>query len=92
MGACVGDAMSYLRIMNEIRLERERQEGLKRDGKFRLTCADAEMGDGQFLSVLMEEVGEIAKAFNEADEENALTEMVQVAAVCVARLERAYRQ
>lgn len=83
--------MSYLRIMNEIRLERDRQECLKREGKFRYTCADAEMGDGEFLSVLMEEVGEIAKALNEGSVDSVNEEITQVAAVCVARLERAYR-
>lgn len=80
--------MSYLQIMADVRRERDRQESLKREGKFRYTCADPEMTDGEFLSVLMEEVGEIAKAFNEGDAEGAETEIVQVAAVCVARLER----
>lgn len=80
--------MSYLEIMRDIRLERDRQESLKRDGKFRFTCADPEMTSGEFLSVLMEEVGEVARALNENDMKNLREEIVQVAAVCVARLER----
>ena len=80
--------MTYLQIMAEVRRERDRQETLKRQGKFRFTCADKEMSDGEFLCVLMEEVGEVAHAMNEADAESVYEEIVQVAAVCVARLER----
>lgn len=46
------------------------------------------MSDTAFLAVLVEEVGEVARAIN--DEEGAerlVQELVQVAAVCVARLE-----
>ena len=41
----------------------------------------------QQISILLEEVGEVAKAFNENDVENYEVELVQVAAVCVRILE-----
>ena len=39
------------------------------------------------LTILMEEVGEIARALLEHDDENLKDELVQVASVCVAWLE-----
>lgn len=43
-----------------------------------------------YLAVLVEEVGEIAKAILEKDSENYPVELVQVAAVCLAALEDYY--
>ncbi len=74
-------------VMDILR-ERMRQEQLRAEGRFAHTAADPEMSDTAFLAVLMEEVGEVARAIN--DEEGAerlVQELVQVAAVCVARLE-----
>ena len=46
------------------------------------------MSDTAFLAVLVEEVGEVARAINDAEGVARLRdELVQVAAVCVARLE-----
>lgn len=67
--------------------ERTRQEVLW-PGK---TCAGGDISDGRKLAILTEEVGEVAKEMNDADNEGrdvsavALrTELIQVAAVAVA--------
>ena len=70
------------RINLRIRAERARQERLH-TGK---TCADG-VTDGFRLSVLVEEVGEVAKAMQEGDRKNLKDELTQVAAVAVAWLE-----
>lgn len=44
-----------------------------------------------YLTVLMEEVGEVAKALLEADSANYPIELAQVAAVCIAALEDFYQ-
>lgn len=73
--------------------ERERQQGLLRAGKFSFTCASTVADPKRKLAVLMEEVGEVAKAMLERDEKKRAgngelcTELIQVAAVCVAWLE-----
>ena len=68
--------------------ERMRQEQLRAEGRFAHTAADPEMSDTAFLAVLMEEVGEVARAINDGEGAKRLKdELVQVAAVCVARLE-----
>ena len=67
--------------------ERERQKLLVGTGKFQYTCSDAEMNDFERLSVLLEEVGEVAVALNEKDRYQAQKEIIQVAAVCIAWLE-----
>jgi len=79
---------------DEIDDERHRQERLKKEGRFKHTCRDPEMSDEERLAVLVEEVGEVARAVLEAKKlandvhGKALTkELVQVAAVAVAWLE-----
>lgn len=68
--------------------ERMRQEQLQAEGRFSHTPSDPEMSDTAFLAVLVEEVGEVARAINDAEGVARLRdELVQVAAVCVARLE-----
>lgn len=44
-------------------------------------------GDNHGLAVLVEEVGEIAKALYEQDKSEMVKEIIQVAAVCVRWLE-----
>ena len=39
------------------------------------------------IAILLEEVGEVAKAYNDGDVENYKTELIQVAAVCVRMIE-----
>lgn len=100
-------------ILLEIQQERERQEQLKRAGKFLFTPADEVMTNPERLAILAEEFGETAKEVTEEiiletkarkqhlhpkDSEvwniprvallrKMRTELIQVAAVCVAWVE-----
>lgn len=49
-------------VLDEVARERLRQETLKAEGRFRHTCADRGMDDGEKLACLAEEVGEVAQA------------------------------
>jgi NTP pyrophosphatase (non-canonical NTP hydrolase) len=77
-------------VLKHVKRERDRQEELKRKGKFAFTCADPEMSNPERFLVLAEEFGEVGHELNEAIGGRALdvaklrTELVQVAAVCVA--------
>lgn len=66
-------------IINDIVKERNRQDVL--------WGADRDLSHGQWLVILVEEVGEVAKAMQEGDWKDIRTELIQVAAVCVAWLE-----
>ena len=79
--------MSTHDVLIDVAAERLRQEGLKASGKFPATCADP-IPDGAKLAILMEEVGEVARAINDRQSRDELrAELVQVAAVAVAWLE-----
>lgn len=54
-----------LAVMRDVSAERDRQEQLKRDGKFTFTCADTEESALEKLPVLAEEFGEVAKEITE---------------------------
>jgi hypothetical protein len=93
--------MTQASVVDEVVRERERQEVLRRSGKFLWTCADPDVSSVKKLAVLAEEFGETARAATE--EMIALDkgrpgeaagarlllreELVQVAAVCLAWLE-----
>jgi hypothetical protein len=69
--------------------ERHRQERLKAAGKFSHTCADNELSDDACCRVLGEEFGEVCRALNDGEDPSALrAELIQVAAVAVAWVER----
>lgn len=79
------------RVIGRVSLERDRQEIIHER-----TCASDDVTDAERLAVLVEEVGEIARAILDsvvldttpAEQGNALRdELVQVAAVAVAWLE-----
>lgn len=72
--------------IDAILVERVRQNGLKRAGKFPWTCADEAPSSAKYC-VLAEEVGEVARALNDGNPDNLKDELVQVAAVCLAWLE-----
>lgn len=74
------------RVLANVDSERIRQEELKASGRFAYTCADAECTDGQALAILVEEVGEVARAMCEG--KGLRDELIQVAAVAVAWVER----
>lgn len=76
-------------VLLAVRIERTRQERLVESGKFPYTCADQSAPDAYKLAVLVEEVGEVAKALlvNTGDKGasgDLREELVEVAAVAVA--------
>lgn len=75
-------------IIGAIELERARQEGLHP----RATPRWPGTSDYKLMSLLMEELGEAAQALNDGDTEHMLTELIQVASLVVARLEKKYGQ
>ena len=81
------DGTATLGVLLAVHSERQHQEQLAREGKFAYTCADA-IPDRDRLLVLIEEVGEVARAvLGNADAGNLRAELVQVAAVAVAWVE-----
>lgn len=81
-------------ILREVANERYRQEKLRLEGRFAHTCADLNVSEGYKLGVLMEEVGEVARAMMEkmgligdVHNKDLRKELIQVAAVAVAWVE-----
>ena len=70
-------------VFEDIRTERERQDTL--------WGVDRELPPRTWLTILMEEVGEVAKATLDKDYEGYREELIQVAAVAVAALENLIR-
>lgn len=77
--------------LRDVYRERVRQDQLKAAGRFELTCADAELPASEKLAILVEEVGEVARAVLEradlvADKHGSSLrdELIQVAAVALA--------
>ncbi len=80
-------------VFVEIQSELHRQVQLKNSGKFPWTCADVGPSHFEKLAVLAEEFGEVAKEISETigfqqggkyRNSRIRTELVQVAACCVA--------
>lgn len=77
-------------IFGDIARERERQQKLKKSGQLPWTCADQKPSDGNKLSVMAKQVGDLATEVlvNEDDHRASVrAELVQVAAVAVAWIE-----
>ncbi len=89
-------------VFARVLLERQRQQTLKAEGKFRYTCADWELGHAECALILVEEVGEVCRAvlnvkslgidpYSPSTEAAKLCqlqdELIQVAAVACAWLE-----
>lgn len=73
---------------DDIYLECARQAELKALGKFPHTPQDAEMSDDVFLRIVVEEVGEVARAIHDSESDtNLYAEICQIAAICAARME-----
>lgn len=81
----MADFQAQARVINDILLERKRQEWLKAEGRFQYTPADPQLDDGERLAILVEEIGEIAKAIQYGA--GLRDELIQVAAVCAAWVE-----
>ena len=78
-------------VLFAVRQERARQEQLCAEGRFSHTCASTALTPPQKLAILVEEVGEAARATIEFEGlcsdkhgKNLRSELVQVAAVAVA--------
>lgn len=71
--------MKLFRIIRMVWEERQRQ--ISKWGKYR------NLPSRTWLAILMEEVGEIAKADLEHDRSNQIDEIIQVIAVCIAWLQ-----
>ncbi len=88
------DVISHVdKVLSDIRQERMRQEQLKAEGRFQHTCADG-IDNFRRLAILLEEVGETARACLEKGGESndkhyvdLRKELVQVAAVATAFIE-----
>ena len=74
-------------IIADLETERERQEALHP----KATPMWPGTSDLKLMSLLMEELGEAATALNDGDVDHMLTELTQVAALIVARLEKHYK-
>lgn len=97
----VRDIYKTVAVLEDIAHERVLQEQRKAEGRFMFTCADSAPGsmtDAEKMTVLMEEVGEVAREVltqegrrlardTEGSREALRNELVQVAAVAVAWLE-----
>jgi NTP pyrophosphatase (non-canonical NTP hydrolase) len=86
--------MNTEKALQLIERERERQVTLKNQGRFRYTCADAELSDAEKLTILVEEVGEVARQVlcqpyrplvmnDEGSREELKKEVIQIAAIAV---------
>jgi hypothetical protein len=87
-------------VMQQVLLERHNQDEMRDKGRFRYTCADDGLSDGDRLAILTEELGEVARAM-QGQEHRRLSlhepvtspselrrELVQVAAIAIAWAER----
>ena len=79
--------MSTHDVLIDVAAERLRQDALKAAGKFPATCADNTLSAGQKLAILVEEVGEVARAICDRNPKHMRKKLVQVAAVAVAWVE-----
>lgn len=88
----LSEPLARAMVFERVAAERRRQSELKASGKFAYTAADDVVG-GLKLAILVEEVGEVAKALNEGDDLASLqAELVQVAAVATAWAESIERE
>jgi hypothetical protein len=86
------------RELEWIHTERKRQDELKAAGRFKYTCADAEVSDLERYVILAEELGEVARCLNararlsthgeDASDAALRKELIQIAAISKAWLER----
>lgn len=71
--------------LEAVERERERQEALYAEGKLRWIASRPDCPEALKLAALVEEVGEVARAFH--DQTSKRDELVHVAAVAVAWIE-----
>lgn len=71
-------------VLTDILCEQVRQEELLADGKITVDCTNPLTDMGAKLAVLIEEVGEVARAICEKDTKNLREELIQVSAVAAS--------
>lgn len=81
--------------MDDILVERSRQDRLKEEGRFKFTAADPDVSDMTRLSFITEEVGEVARCclgdLGIVQDGGGLhKEVTQIAAIALAWLEGRY--
>jgi NTP pyrophosphatase (non-canonical NTP hydrolase) len=78
------------KIEHKVNNEIKRQLYLQKEGKFQYIAYDEECPELVRLAMLTEELGEVARAIQNADPQNKKDELIQVAAIAIswaARLE-----
>lgn len=84
-------------VFTLIEKERQRQESLKASCRFKYTLRDYDISESNKISVIMEEIGEVARNVlarnmlvtdGDTDDDSLIRELVQVASLSVAWLER----
>lgn len=78
--------MALATALETVLAERDRQELLYQQGELQWIASDPECPDDLRLAALMEEVGEVARAYHDRND-NLTKELTQVAAVALAWLE-----
>lgn len=76
-------------VLGHVSDERERQVRLLHEGRIQFDCS-SRIHDGTRLQVLVEEIGEVARAMMDGTREEVFEELIQVAAVAVACAEGVY--
>lgn len=77
-----------LLAIEDIVAERARQEKLKVKGRFPYTAADADCPEHLKLGMLVEEIGEVARAHQDGHDASDLKkELTQIAAIALAWIE-----
>lgn len=79
-------------IVSDVLREHQRQERLKASGKLPYTCADEECSDELCSVILGEEFGDVCRAVEDNNPRNLREELIQVAAVAVAWIEKLDKQ
>jgi hypothetical protein len=92
-----GTGSAKVKALTMVMAERERQNTLKKEGRFKYTLNDASIQESEKLACLVEEIGEISRnvlsrsyLVSDGDRTNAslLVELSQVAALSCAWMER----
>jgi hypothetical protein len=91
----VAERLGAKDAVGRIEDERERQKELLRKGEIHFDCSSAIVDESRKLRVIIEELGEVAKAIDELERssnalrrrEHLMVELIQVAAVAVAWME-----
>ncbi len=76
--------MTVLAVLDLVALERTRATMLKAEGSLDYLASDPDCPNILRLAALAEELGEVARAVHDGDDESLAVELVQLAGVAVA--------